>query len=440
MFGEIEVSAEVLSNNVIRCQTPLHAPGCVPFYVTCRNRLACSEVREFEYREKPIGIAINTSKHDELRFQIRLAKLVSLGSERKWLECTALDCDKCKLKSSIFSMRNNRESDWETIDGASVPCKSDHLTHRDVLIQNLLKDRLCEWLVCKLHEGGKGPHVLDNEGQGVLHLTAALGYEWAMGPIIASGISPNFRDARGRTGLHWASYFGRYSCSYRFFSFLCSILLSVVFLYLGISFNFKFSISREETVIALLRLGAAPGAVEDPTSAFPGGQTAADLASSRGHKGIAGYLAEADLTSHLETLTMNENIVNNVAATIAAEKAIETADVVVDEQYSLKSSMAAVRKSAHAAALIQEAFRTRSFRQRQLTKSGTDVSEVQSHDLIARRSLKRVQKFAHYEDYLHVAAALKIQQNYRGWKGRKDFLKIRDRIVKIQVPPCTCYR
>ncbi|PQQ00133.1 calmodulin-binding transcription activator 3 isoform X2 [Prunus yedoensis var. nudiflora] len=402
MFGEIEVSAEVLSNNVIRCQTPLHAPGCVPFYVTCRNRLACSEVREFEYREKPIGIAINTSKDDELRFQIRLAKLSSLGSERKWLECTALDCDKCKLKSSIFSMRNNRESDWETIDGASVACKSDHLTHRDVLIQNLLKDRLCEWLVCKLHEGGKGPHVLDNEGQGVLHLTAALGYEWAMGPIIASGISPNFRDARGRTGLHWASYFG-----------------------------------REETVIALLRLGAAPGAVEDPTSAFHGGQTAADLASSRGHKGIAGYLAEADLTSHLETLTMNENIVNNVAATIAAEKAIETAeviatDVVVDEQYSFKSSMAAVRKSAHAAALIQEAFRTRSFRQRQLTKSGTDVSEVQSHDLIARRSLKRVQKFAHYEDYLHVAAALKIQQNYRGWKGRRDFLKIRDRIVKIQ--------
>lgn len=141
---------------------------------------------------------------------------------------------------------------------------------------------------------------------------------------------------------------------------------------------------------------------------------------------------------------MNENIVNNVAATIAAEKAIETAeviatDVVVDEQYSLKSSLAAVRKSAHAAALIQEAFRTRSFRQRQLTKSGTDVSEVHSHDLIARRSLKRVQKFAHYEDYLHVAAALKIQQNYRGWKGRKDYLKIRDRIVKIQVPPCICY-
>ncbi|KAM1066240.1 hypothetical protein ACFX10_021615 [Malus domestica] len=237
MFGEIEVSAEILSNNAIRCQTPLHAPGRVPFYVTGRNRLACSEIREFEYRKKPFGIAINNLQDDELHFQIRLAKLLSLGSKRKWLICAVPDCDKCKLKSSIFSMQGNSESDWVTIDGASVSCKSDHLSRRDVLIQNLLKDRLCEWLVCKIHGGGKGPHVLDNEGQGVLHLTAALGYKWAIGPIIAAGVSPNFRDARGRTGLHWASYFG-----------------------------------REEIVITLLRLGATPGAVEDPTSIFQADQ------------------------------------------------------------------------------------------------------------------------------------------------------------------------
>ncbi|KAK9934071.1 hypothetical protein M0R45_021230 [Rubus argutus] len=400
MFGEIEVSAEVLTDNVIRCRTPSHTSGCVPFYLTCRNRLACSEVREFEYRE-PIGIAINCSREDELRFQIRLTKLLNLGSERKWLECSALDCDKCKLKSSICTMRSNSGSDWVIADGASMACKSDYMTHRDVLIQNLLKDRLFEWLVCKVHEEGKGPHVLDNEGQGVLHLAAALGYEWAMGLIVAAGVSPNFRDAHGRTGLHWASYFG-----------------------------------REETVITLLRLGAAPGAVEDPTPAFPGGQTAADLASSRGHKGIAGYLAEADLTSHLSLLTVNENTMDNVSATIAAEKAFETAEAVtsdeaLDDQNSLRGSLAAVRKSAHAAALIQATFRARSFRQRQLTQSTSDIPEA-SVDLVALGSLKRVQKFSHYEDYLHSAAALKIQRKYRGWKGRKEFLKIRNRIVTIQ--------
>ncbi|XP_024170288.1 calmodulin-binding transcription activator 2 isoform X1 [Rosa chinensis] len=401
MFGEIEVPAEVLTDNVIRCQTPLHAPGCVPFYVTCRNRLACSEVREFEYREKPIGISLNSSREDELRFQIRLAKLLNLGSERKWLECSALDCDKCKLKSSIGSIRSNSGSDWMIAYGDSMACKRGQLTHIDVLIQNLLKDRLFEWLVYKVHEEGKGPHVLDNEGQGVLHLAAALGYEWAMGLIVAAGVSPNFRDARGRTGLHWASYFG-----------------------------------REETVITLLGLGAAPGAVDDPTPAFPGGQTAADLASSRGHKGIAGYLAEADLTSHLSLLTVNEKTMDNVSATIAAEKAIKiseaiTSDVTVDDENSLKGSLAAVRKSAHAAALIQATFRARSFRQRQLTQSSIDIPEA-SIDLVALGSLKRVQKFSHYEDYLHSAAALKIQRKYRGWKGRKEFLKIRNRIVKLQ--------
>lgn len=185
-------------------------------------------------------------------------------------------------------------------------------------------------------------------------------------------------------------------------------------------------------------MGAAPGAVEDPTPAFPGGQTAADLASSRGHKGIAGYLAEADLTSHLSLLTVNEKTMDNVSATIAAEKAIETAEAVtsdeaLDDQNSLRGSLAAVRKSAHAAALIQATFRARSFRQRQLTRSTSDIPEA-SLDLVALGSLKRVQKFSHYDDYLHSAAALKIQRKYRGWKGRKEFLKIRNRIVTIQVP------
>lgn len=187
-------------------------------------------------------------------------------------------------------------------------------------------------------------------------------------------------------------------------------------------------------------MGAAPGAVDDPTSTSPGGKTAADLASSRGHKGIAGYLAEADLTTHLSSLTFNENVMDSVAATIAAEKAIETAaqivpsDMLANENLSLKGSLAAVRKSAHAAALIQAEFRLRSFNHRQLTKSNNDIPEASSLDLVALGSLTKVRKF-NYEDYLHTAAAIKIQQRYRGWKGRKEFLKIRNRIVKIQVLP-----
>ncbi|KAJ4721920.1 Calmodulin-binding transcription activator like [Melia azedarach] len=404
MFGEIEVPAEVLTDNVIRCQAPSHAPGRVPFYITCSNRLACSEVREFEYQEKPdkvaISMAVKSSPEEEVCFQTRLAKLLYLDPQRKQLDCTIEECDRCKLKNAIYSMRGTGEKDWQQVEEFSVAF--DDANSRDKLIQNLLRDRLREWLIWKIHEGGKGPHFIDDGGQGVLHLAAALGYAWAMGPIIAAGVGPNFRDVRGRTALHWASYFG-----------------------------------REETVIALVKLGAAPGAVEDPTPASPGGQTAADLASNRGHKGIAGYLAEADLTSHLSSLTVNENGMDNIAATLAADRAIETAaqagirsNRAVAEQLALKGSLAAVRKSAHAAALIQQAFRARSFRHRQSTHSSDDVSEV-SVDLVALGSLNKVQKMSHFEDYLHFAA-VKIQQKYRGWKGRKDFLKIRNRIVKLQ--------
>ena len=126
---------------------------------------------------------------------------------------------------------------------------------------------------------------------------------------------------------------------------------------------------------------------------------------------------------------------DSVSANIAAEKAAQTAvqnvDGVIEEQLSLKGSLAALRKSAHAAALIQAALRARSFRDRRLTRSNDDISEA-SLDLVALGSLNKVSKMGHFKDYLH-SAAVKIQQKYRGWKGREDFLKIRSRIVKIQV-------
>ncbi|XP_040933789.1 calmodulin-binding transcription activator 3 isoform X4 [Gossypium hirsutum] len=384
MFGEIEVSAEVLTNNVIRCQVPSHVPGRVPFYITCSNsnRLACSEVREFEYREKPSGFsfitAVKCTAQEEMHLQVCLAKLLHTGSGRKWLDCSVEECDKCKLKSSICSM--------------GVASANDCIQSKEGLILNLLKQKLSQWLIHKVHEDGKG--------QGVIHLAASLGYEWAMNPIVAAGISPNFRDAKGRTALHWASYFG-----------------------------------REAAVIALIKLGASPGAVDDPTPSFPGGRTAADLASSRGHKGIAGYLAEADLTTHLSSLTVNQNVVGNDATT-PAQEAIETSSEVapcngtLDDNCSLKGSLAAVRKSVHAAALIQAAFRARSAHLRQLTKGNDDMFEI-SLELGILGSLNRLQKTSHFGDYLHTAAS-KIQQKYRGWKVRKEFLEIRNRIVKIQ--------
>ncbi|KAJ0980543.1 hypothetical protein J5N97_008798 [Dioscorea zingiberensis] len=402
MFGEDEVSAEVLAANVLRCQAPPHAPGRVPFYITCSNRLACSEVREFEFRESFSSGKSSSRKRDsgeEIQLQICFSKMLTLGV----VACSLEDCHNCAWMSDLILSSSKDDNGWDKIELQSKAFQRCQGDPRDALIQKLLEDKLFEWLSWKAHGEGKGPNVLDEDGMGVIHYAAALGYEWAISLIVGAGVNPNFRDVRGRTGLHWAAYCG-----------------------------------REEAVVMLVRLGAAPGALEDPSSAYPVGQTAADLASSRGHKGIAGYLAEADLTSHLSTITLEESIMDNISANLAAERAIETVSAQslvplggeTEELLSLRGSLAAVRNSAQAAARIQAAFRMHSFRQRELTKS-KENPEIQNEIIIAS-SLNKAQKTSHFNDSLHSAAAVKIQQKYRGWRGRREFLKIRNRIVKIQ--------
>lgn len=180
-------------------------------------------MREFEYREKPPTLsaanAIKCAQEDEVWFQMRLKRLLNLGLEEKRSNCSIKKCEQCQIVGLVNSSRSDIAK-WRMIEGIPIPLKSDGMNPMDFMIQTLLEDKLCEWLACKVHEGTMGTHVLDDEGLGVIHLAAALGYEWAVGPIIASGVSPNFRDSNGRTALHWASYFGRLDFRLGFLSFV----------------------------------------------------------------------------------------------------------------------------------------------------------------------------------------------------------------------------
>jgi hypothetical protein len=211
MFGEVEVPAEILANGVLCCCAPPHAVGQVPFYVTCSNRLACSEVREFDYRvgsTKDIDIAvIYGGTTNEMFLYLRLEKLLSLRSISPTSHFVEGVTVKQDLISKIISLKDEDEY-YQMVETTSQKDLSQHEV-KEHLLKMLMKEKLYSWLLHKVSEDGKGPSVLDDEGQGVIHLAAALGYDWAIKPIVTAEVSINFRDINGWTALHWAAFCGR---------------------------------------------------------------------------------------------------------------------------------------------------------------------------------------------------------------------------------------
>lgn len=217
MFGEVEVPADIVGDGVLRCLTPSHEPGRIPFYVTCSNRLACSEVREFEFRAS----SAEDVDSDETRLRMRFGKLLSLGSGASQISGLTIDAETSQLFSKISALLKD-DTEWEQMLNSN---KKDELSSdnvKDQLLEKLFKEKLHNWLLQKIAEGGKGPNVLDEEGLGVLHYAAALGYDWAIPPTIAAGVSINFRDVNGWTALHWAAYYGRWG----FLSFMLNSLFA----------------------------------------------------------------------------------------------------------------------------------------------------------------------------------------------------------------------
>ncbi|WOL02745.1 hypothetical protein Cni_G11464 [Canna indica] len=406
MFGEVEVSAEVVGDGILRSYAPSHKSGRVPFYITCSNRLACSEVREFEFRgsDAPCLENVNScSQTNEMILHVRLDELLSLGP----LDYQKVDAEilreKAHIRTKISSIMMEAADEWSTLlklteeKGFSVDNVKDHL------LEALLREKLHTWLLHKVAEDGKGPNVWDKEGQGVLHLAAALSYDWAIKPTVGGGVNINFRDAHGWTALHWAA-----SCG------------------------------RERTVCALIAMGAAPGLLTDPTPEFPSGRTPADLASANGHKGIAGFLAESSLTSHLSTLTLDPkgsdlpefSSLTGIEDGVVEQSALEVANGDMQAGLSLKDSLSAVRNASQAAARIYQVFRVHSFQRKKLVEYGDDNCGMSDERALSLVSIK-AHKSGQHDMPLHVAA-IRIQNKFRGWKGRKEFLIIRQKIVKIQ--------
>jgi calmodulin-binding transcription activator len=212
MFGEVEVPAYIMADRTLGCYSPSHKPGRVPFYVTCSNRLACSEIREFEFRPITSQYMDAPSPHgatNKTYLQTRLDKLLSLVHNEYQSIVSNPTKEMADLSKKINSLMidNDKWSELLKLAGDNEISTDDN---EDQLFENCMKEKLHIWLVHKAGDDGKGPSVLDDEGQGVLHLAAALGYDWAIRPTITAGVNINFRDAHGWTALHWAAFCGRY--------------------------------------------------------------------------------------------------------------------------------------------------------------------------------------------------------------------------------------
>ncbi|GER51063.1 calmodulin-binding transcription activator 1 [Striga asiatica] len=398
MFGEIEVPAQIVGDGVLRCLTPGHETGRVPFYITCSNRLACSEVREFEFRSSVQDVDLGDTS-DETLLHMRFVKLLSLGSSTSEASVQAISPKTSELRLKISALLRD-DTEWEQMLNITKQDEFSADKVKDQLLQKLLKEKLHAWLLQKVAEGDKGPGVLDEGGQGVLHFAAALGYDWAIPPTIAAGVSVNFRDVSGWTALHWAAFYG-----------------------------------RERTVGFLISLGADPGALTDPTPIYPSGRSPSDLAASKGHRGIGGYLAESSLSSLSSQLSAidlkaTQTQTSGKAVETVSERTATPAGDEGDQTHGLsfKDSLAAVRNATQAAARIHQVFRLQSFQRKQIEEYSDGKFRISNElSLLAGKSKRGGQ---HNEPVL--AAAVRIQNKFRSWKGRKDFLLIRQRVIKIQ--------
>ncbi|KAG6592965.1 Calmodulin-binding transcription activator 4, partial [Cucurbita argyrosperma subsp. sororia] len=395
MFGDIEVPLQIVQNGTLYCEAPPHLPGKVSFCITSGNREPCSEFREFEYKMNVCSHCYShssgaTKSPEELLLLVRLVQLLLSDSNTVNSE----------VRSNYVKAGDDQ---WSSlIEGLLVGSETPSDTV-DWLLQELLKDKLHLWLASQPKDRHDPAGCsLSKKEQGIIHMIAGLGYVWALNPILSCGVNINFRDINGWTALHWAARFG-----------------------------------REKMVASLIASGASAGSVTDPSAQDPDGKTAASIADIHGHKGLAGYLSEVALTTHLSSLTFEEGELSKGSVEVEAEmtvNSISEGNHTSTEDYTpLSDTLAAVRNAAQAAARIQSAFRAHSFRKRQqkeavfaacIDEYGIDPNDIQG--LLAMSKLK----FSNRRDCN--AAALSIQKKYRGWKGRQEFLSIRQKVVKIQ--------
>lgn len=205
MFGDVEVPVQIIQEGVICCEAPPHRPGKVTVCITCGNRESCSEIREFEYRLRA-GSSIEGDSHstesarspEELLLLVRFVQMLLSDSSKQKRDV---------VDSDILNKFKADNESWESVIEALLFGSGTSSSTINWLLEELLKDKLQQWLSSRFQE--QTGCSLSKKEQGIIHMVAGLGFEWALYPLLGSGVNINFRDITGWTALHWAARSGR---------------------------------------------------------------------------------------------------------------------------------------------------------------------------------------------------------------------------------------
>ncbi|KAG8499566.1 hypothetical protein CXB51_006155 [Gossypium anomalum] len=393
--GDVCTPAEIVQVGVYRCLLSQHSPGLVNLYMSLDGHKPISQVLGFEYRtplsHDPIVPTEDESRQEEFQLQMRLAYLLfSTSKSLDILLGNKVSPNTLKGVKEFAQKTTNMSDCWRYLMKSFEENRISFTQAKDSLLEIALKNRLRDWLLERIIEGGK-TNEHDTQGQGVLHLCAILGYTWAVYLYSSSGLSLDFRDKHGWTALHWAVFYG-----------------------------------REKMVAVLLSAGAKPNLVTDPTTRNPNGYTAADLASLKGYEGLAAYLSEEALVAHFNDMAVAGNASGSLQT--SRTEATNFENLKEDELY-LKESLAAYRTAADAASRIQTSFRMHSLKLR--TKAiESSHPEAETRNIVAAMKIQHA--FRNYGIKKKMTAAAHIQYSFLTWKMRKDFLNMRRQAIKIQ--------
>lgn len=209
MFGDVEVPLQIIQDGVLQCEAPPHPPGKVSICITSGNRESCSEIREFEYRVATSNSrSLNTSKEENTRSTEEMLLLV------RFIQILLSDPPKqttgrIESGSRPLGLLRADDDSWGHIIESLLDGSKSSSSTIFWLLEELLKDKLQQWLSCRSHEQNQSGCSLSKKEQGIIHMVAGLGFEWALNPILNYGVNVNFRDINGWTALHWAARFGR---------------------------------------------------------------------------------------------------------------------------------------------------------------------------------------------------------------------------------------